>query len=90
MNYAPLAPNERQPGFVIWNYGLMKLEASKLRGYVKVKMDVRAALALADKSPLPRGVRLGIMKQVSNTKEITLAQMRVLLGWAADKAQRRQ
>lgn len=90
MNYAPLAPNEPQNSPILWNYEIMKRDAGQLRGYVKVVMDVRAAFNLADASPLPHGVRLGIMKQVSNTKEITLAQMRMLLGWAADKAQRRR
>jgi hypothetical protein len=75
-----------QGGPVIWNYGYAKRYASQLTGYIKVKMDVRAALALAEQSPYPRGVRLGVMKQVSGSKEITLEQMRILLGWAARKA----
>lgn len=72
---------------VFFNYDMMRLGASYLTGYVKVKVDVKSALTLADKSAYPRGVRLGVMKQVANTREITLEQMRIILGWAARKSQ---
>jgi hypothetical protein len=62
--------------------------ASRMTGYVRIKVDVNVAFALADKSPYPRGVRLGIMKQVANSKFVTLEQMRILLGFAAQRAQR--
>lgn len=70
-----------------WGYEDLRAEAALLRGYVKIKMSLPSALALAEKSPYPSGVRLGVMKQMSNTKEITLEQMRILLGWAARKSQ---
>lgn len=69
-------------------YDYLRSHASQLRGRVKIKVDVRAALALADLSPYPQSVKLGVMKQVSNTREITLEQMRILLGWAAQRAQK--
>lgn len=72
---------------VFFNYEIMRQSAGQLTGYVKVKLDVSAALALADASPYPRGVRLGVMKQVASGREITLEQMRILLGWAARKSQ---
>lgn len=72
----------------VWNYDILKLVAGNLTGYVKIKVDVLVALALAEKSPYPRGVKLGVMKQVANSKEITLSQMQILLGWAARRAQK--
>lgn len=77
----------KRPSPVFFNYEIMKLAASQLTGYVKVKVDVNSALSLADTSPSPRSVRLGVMKQVASNKEITLEQMRILLGFAARKAQ---
>jgi hypothetical protein len=50
-------------------------------------MNLKSALALAALSPYPDGVKIGVMKQIANTKEITLEQMRFLLGWAARKSQ---
>lgn len=76
-----------QPG-PSWDAEHVRLVNSILTGYVKVKLDVRAALALAEKSPSPRGVKLGVMKQVANNREVTLEQMRILLGFAAQRAQR--
>lgn len=73
---------------IVLNYAMQKFMASQLMGYVKVKVDVNTALAMAQKSPYPSGVKLAIMKQVANDKEITLQQLRVLFGWAADKAMR--
>lgn len=70
-----------------FGYEFMRMEASQLRGYLKIRLDVQAAMALAELSPYPRGVKIGVMKQVANAKEITLEQMRILLGWAARKSQ---
>ena len=70
---------------MFFSYEIMRQAAGRLTGYVKVKLDVNAALGLADLSAYPRGVRLGVMKQVASNREITLEQMRILLGWAARK-----
>lgn len=70
-----------------FDYAWYQEQNNQLTGYVKIKVDVRAALALAAKSPYPDGVRLAVMKQVSNTKEITLEQLRILFGWSARKSQ---
>ena len=78
----------RRGGPVMGDYDLLRAMAGQLTGYVKVKVDVKIALALAEKSPYPRGVKLGVMKQVANAREITLSQMGVLLGFAAQRAQR--
>lgn len=88
--YAPIAViprSERENSPAIFDYRAYQASNNQLTGYVKIKLDVTAALALADRSPYPRGVRLAVMQQVANTKEITLEQMRILLGWAARKAQ---
>lgn len=70
-----------------FGYDYLKHHASQLTGYVKIKMNLKSALALAALSPYPDGVKIGVMKQIANTKEITLEQMRFLLGWAARKSQ---
>lgn len=75
---------------VILNYDLMRIGASFLAGYVKVKVDVNSALGLADKCAYPDSVRLAVMKQVANAREITLEQLRVILGWSARRAQARR
>lgn len=87
-NYAPLyqCPN-RPDSPVIWSYDIMRTNASILQGYLKIKLDVNSALGLAAKSPYPDGVKVGVMKQVTNANEITLEQTRIMLGWAAQKAQ---
>lgn len=72
---------------VIFDYDRMLAHASHLTGYVKIKLDVRAALELARLTPYPDGVKVGIMKQVANAGEITLEQTRIMLGWAARRAQ---
>lgn len=89
VNLPPIIPPHlaHVPG-PAYGYEDTRILASRLTGYVKVKVDVHAALALAGKSPYPRGVRLGVMKQVANSREVTLEQMRILLGFAAQRAQR--
>lgn len=78
---------QQKPARPRLDYEWLRNDAAQLRGYVKVKLDVRAALALADMSPYPRGVRVGVMKQVASAREISLEQMRIMLGWAARKSQ---
>lgn len=73
---------------ITFNYAWHQAANNQLTGYVKIKIDVNVALALAEKTPYPTGVKLAVMQQVANSKEITLEQMRILLGWAARKAQR--
>lgn len=86
MIYAPLVPTPAMPDTpVIWGYEQMRFIAAQLT-YVKVVIDVNTALALAEKSPLSSGMRLAVMKQVATTKEITLRQIQILFGWAANKA----
>lgn len=81
-------PALTQDSPVIWNYDMSRLVASRLTGYVKIKVDVRTALDIADKMPLASGVQLAFMKQVANANEITLEQMRIILGWSVRKAQK--
>lgn len=85
--YARLMPALPQDSPVIWDYGIMKRQAGFL-GLTPVDLSLPVALSLAEMSPYPRGVKLGIMKQVANGKPPTLRQMAILLGWAADRAQR--
>lgn len=87
--YAPVfgVPSNAGSSRVLLSYDIMRRNASVLSGYVKLRISTEFALALADRSPYPSGVKLGVMKQVANTKEVTLEQMRILLGWAARKAQ---
>lgn len=84
--YAPLfyMPRDTTPGQ--FDYYAMREAASHLQGYVRVKVDVRAALKLAEKSAQPRAVKVAMMKQVANTRNITLEQCRILLGFAAQRA----
>ncbi len=90
VNITPIIPPRvtQLGGPVIGDYDLLARMAGILTGYVKVKVDVQVALNLAEKSPYPRGVKLGVMKQVANNREVTLEQMRILLGFAAQRAQR--
>ena len=90
VNITPIIPPRitELGGPVIGDYNLLTRMAGILTGYVKVKVDVRVSLDLAQKSAYPRGVKLGVMKQVANSREITLEQMRILLGFAAQRAQR--
>ena len=82
-----LMPPQPQDSPVIWDYGIMKRNSGKV-GYMKIDLKTEVALQLAGMSPYPRGVKLGVMKQVANAKAVTLRQMGILLGWAADRAQR--
>jgi hypothetical protein len=75
-----------QGGPVAWNYEAMRRTAAR-RIYLKAKVSTEAAIALAEASPYPEGVKLGIRKQLANTQEITLGQVQILLGWAARRAQ---
>jgi hypothetical protein len=79
---------EPQDSRVVWDYDRMKREASRMAWYTSVTVPAYIAYDLADMSPYPNGVKLGIRKQLANDKKITLRQMSILLGWAANKAQR--
>ena len=70
------------------DYKWYQEQNNQLRGHVKVRVALDVATQLSQKCPYPTGVKLGIMKQISNSQEITLQQMRILFGWAADKAMR--
>jgi hypothetical protein len=76
------------PEVKTFGYEDLRRHAGQLDFYTRVDVDLHVALALADKSPYPKGVRLGIMKQIANNRSISLRQLSILLGWAADKAQR--
>lgn len=56
--------------------------------YIRIKVALPVAMYLAEQSPYPRAVKVGIMKHVANAKYVTLSQLRVILGWSADRAQR--
>ena len=89
-NHAPLyrVPAEASQGSpVIYDYALHQEYASRIHGYVKVRIALPVALSMAAASPYPDGVKVGVMKQISNNSEVTLQQMRILLGWAARRAQ---
>lgn len=70
----------------IFDYEIMRRRDTR-RIYLKTQVALPVALALAGSSPYPDGVKLGIRKQIANNSEITLEQMRILLGWAARRAQ---
>ena len=57
-------------------------------GYIKIKVALPIALYLAEQTPYPRAVKLGVMKHFANARYVTLAQLRIILGWSADRAQR--
>jgi len=87
--YAPfyaMPASEREGGFSLASYERMKA-ASAHPGYFKVKVSQDIALSMARQSPYPDGVKVGIMKQIANNREITLEQMRIILGYAARRAQ---
>ena len=84
--YAPLMPTPKGNGPELYNHRVHQEVAGQLTGYVKIKLDVRVALDLAAQSANPTGVKIAVMKQVANNKEITLEQLRILFGWAARKA----
>jgi hypothetical protein len=81
-------PPQPQGTPVVWNYDMMKRVASRLPWYTPVNLDTDVALSIAEMSPYPSGVKLGVRKQLANDKAITLRQISILLGWAADRAQR--
>jgi hypothetical protein len=86
--YAPLfgVPSEAAGSPKILDYEIMR-RRSAVRLYLKVKVNLPSALELADASAYPEGVKLGIRKQIANDQEVTLEQIRILLGWAARRAQ---
>jgi len=86
--YAPLMPARWEDTPAVWSYEHMRTRAARVRYLSGVRVSTDSALALAELSPYPRGVKLGIMKQVANEKAVTLRQVGILLGWAADRAQR--
>lgn len=59
---------------------------NELTGYVKIKVDVRVALDLAESHPRPERVMTGIMKAVANQGYVTLEQLRGLFGLTAQRA----
>lgn len=84
--YAPLMPRQQDDGSFKATSDTLRVNASILTGYVKIKLDVQAALHLASKCPYPESVKMAVLKQVALAHEITLEQMRVLLGFAAQKS----
>jgi len=87
--YAPLYPcPSASDSPVIYDYARHQEYSSQLRGYVKIKLAGDVAFTLAANSPYPDAVKVGVMKQLANPgTEITLEQTRILLGWAARRAQ---
>jgi hypothetical protein len=90
--YAPLYECPTSPDSpVIYSYDHMARQASQLTGYIKIKMKLNVGLALAAKSPYPEAVKIGMMKMFSNAQgkghDLTLEQARIMLGWAARRAQ---
>lgn len=69
-------------------YEDMRFQASRMSAYTPVRVSLDVALKLAEQAPYPRAVKVGIMTQIANNKYVTLRQMQILLGWAADRAQR--
>ena len=57
-------------------------------GYIRIKVALPVAMYLAEHAAFPRAVKLGIMKYYANTRYVTLSQLRIILGWSADRAQR--
>lgn len=68
-----------------WTYADLQVAAGRLDGYVKVKVDVNSALALARMNPKPSQVVTTVMKAVASYGEITLEQLRMLFGVTARK-----
>lgn len=83
-----LMPAQPQGTPAIWNYNIMRKVSGRLGGLVKISLATGVALRMAELSPYPRGVKLGIMKQVADNKGITLRQMQILLSFAAQRALR--
>lgn len=70
-------------------YEDMRLQAGRMSTYTRVKLSLDVALKLAEMSPFPGATKVGVMKAVAgNDMGISLHQMRIILGWAADRAQR--
>ena len=86
--YAPLMPARWEDTPVVYSYEHMRTRAARVRYLSGVRVSTDSALALAELSPYPRGVKLGIMKYYANTRYVTLSQLRIILGWSADRAQR--
>lgn len=61
---------------------------SQLHGHVKVRVDVRAALALAGTMPRPEACTTAVMKCVASYEYVTLEQLRMLFGLIAQRALR--
>jgi hypothetical protein len=86
--YGPIAPKLPQGSPVVIDYDIMKQNSGQVR-YLKIKLALNVALDLTSKSPYPASVKVGVMKQVSAAKGvITLQQLSIFLGWAADRAMR--
>lgn len=85
--YAPPAPDLTQGSPVILNYNLMKQNSGRT-SYFKVRLPLNIALYLADRSPFPNSAKLGVMQQFAMTKDVSLAQLQIILSWAARKAQK--
>ena len=61
---------------------------SQLRGHVRVRVDVRSALALARQMPRPEACQMAVMKCVASYEHVTLEQLRMLFGLIAQRALR--
>jgi hypothetical protein len=81
----PRSKAENSP--VIFDYDDYRRNENRMSAYAKVRLTEDVASALAELSPYPNGVYVGLMKQVANTRTITLRQMSILLSWAAQRAQ---
>ena len=89
--YSPLyrvPASESKNSRTVFDCDALRRNASRIDFFVKIDVDTDVALKLAEMSPYPAAVKLGVMKQVANNKAVTLRQMKILLGWAADRAQR--
>lgn len=85
--YALLAPRQKhEENEVAFGYDTIRAQSGSLQWGTKIRLAQPVAEYLAEESAYPQGVQLGVMKQIATTKEITLEQMRILLGWAARKA----
>jgi hypothetical protein len=72
---------------LFWDYEHMRRSAGQLPYYPKIRLAEDVALGIASKTPYPAAVRVAVMKQLAISRVITLSQLRILLGWSAQKAQ---
>jgi len=88
--YAPFYKCPPEPGSpAVSSYEDMKNRAGRISGYLRVGIAPEVAMALAVQSPYPDGVKTGVRKLLANADGtgVTLEQLRIMLGWAARRAQ---